>query len=139
VRKRSGVAIAARQMVVEELIDEVFVELLSYQAAARHPMGEVRQGAQAFPDATFGVAALLSSAKKASRCDDSGPSSNQARAKGCSVRNGSMLVSSCETNIPAPTLGLCTARQNRHAQQRRCYGALQPAAQSNCFITTACA
>ena len=57
--QRSGVAVAARQMVVEELIDEVFVELLGRQAAERHPMREVRQGAQVLLNAALGVAASL--------------------------------------------------------------------------------
>lgn len=57
--QRRGVAVAARQVVVEELIDEVFVELLGSQVTARHPMGEVRQRAQVLLDAAFGVPASL--------------------------------------------------------------------------------
>ena len=57
--QRRGVAVAARQVVIEELIDEVVVELLDSQATARHPMGEVRQRAQVPLDAAFGIPASL--------------------------------------------------------------------------------
>jgi hypothetical protein len=57
--QRRGVAVAARQVVVEELTDEVFVELLDSQATARHPVGEMRQRAQVLLDAAFGVPASL--------------------------------------------------------------------------------
>ena len=36
--QRRGLAVAARQVVVEEWIDGVFVELLDSQATARHPV-----------------------------------------------------------------------------------------------------
>ena len=54
-----GVAVSARQVVVEELLDEIFIELLSSQAAARHPMGEVRQGAQVPINTALSVSASL--------------------------------------------------------------------------------
>ena len=57
--QRRGVAVAARQVVIEKLIDEVFVELFGSKATARHPVGEVRKRAQVLLNAAFGVPTSL--------------------------------------------------------------------------------
>ena len=106
-------AVAAWQLVVEELIDEVFVELLRCQAAARHPMREVRQGAQALLDATFGVAASL-----------------QQRPEGIEVRRQGAIEQPCSSQGVQRSdrvhVGLQLWDQHPCANPRIMYSAVEP-------------
>ena len=54
-----GMAVAARQMRIQKLLDEGFVDLFGRYLALRHPVGKVRPGTKGSLRAAFGVPAAL--------------------------------------------------------------------------------
>jgi hypothetical protein len=130
--QRRRVAITARHMVIQELDYKVFVKLLNRQLAARHPVCKVRHRMQVRLDATGRVATSLQPCRIGAECGRHGPSSSQALAKGRNDWVSSMVISSCEITIPAPTPSLCPVQQHRSHQEGRKVVALRPAARLNC-------
>jgi hypothetical protein len=55
--QRRRVAVAARQVRVQKLLDEGLVDLIGRQPTPRHTVGEVGQGAQGLVDTAFGASA----------------------------------------------------------------------------------
>jgi hypothetical protein len=52
-------AVAARQMGIQELLDDGLVDLISRQLALRHPVGKMRPGTQGLLRTAFGVPTAL--------------------------------------------------------------------------------
>lgn len=80
--QRRRVAVAARQVRVQELLDEGLIDLIGRQPTPRHPVGEVGQARRPLSILPSAYRPRPSSAWNASTCGDSGPSSSQALASG---------------------------------------------------------
>jgi hypothetical protein len=100
-------AVAARQVAAKKLLDAAFVEHARRQRASRHPVREVRYGAQAAPARLGGIPAALQPIDIAGTWADSRPSSSQARRIGCSSGITVMTVSSGGAVGTAPATDLC--------------------------------